>query len=158
MAPVTDYTNTDRIRAVLGVTDNEVSDEVIENVGLEAFVLEVFDDIASDHAAQYVAGTDEQATAAQARVARLMETYATWYAASQLPSLGMQAPERFSDGKTSYQRAEMRYQSFPNAHFVQRKARYWRRRLLLSMGLQEETSTPALSVASTPGYDPVTEP
>jgi len=160
---LTDYTTYADIRAVLGVSDEELEDSTI---GLDVYALSLQESLINLHPdalAQYeqIAALDEMARSPkESRVYGLMRLYATYYTAKQLSvALPMFGPKTVSDGKASVTRfADSPYQDVLRG--IAEELDLLRGRLvqaLLDLLAQVETKVQRRSiVAATPAYDPVT--
>lgn len=105
--PLSTYTTVDNIRALLGVSDEELSDDVIElDVYDKALTLDLMD-VASDFDTQYTTAKADQAVAANKRFVMVADMFASYSVAKQLcESLPNFAPRTISDGKAMQQRQQ----------------------------------------------------
>lgn len=103
---VTDFTSYDDIRAALGVSIEEVSDETLALPVYEQALLVEFDDIELDLASTLISNIDiENPSDAQRRFIRAGRLFATYAVAQQLTaSLPMFAPKSIGDGKANMSR------------------------------------------------------
>jgi hypothetical protein len=99
------YTNTDQIRAVLGVTDKELGDTMILNLGVADQLTLALAQVYPDHAALKAAIDAETATAEEVLIWTTLTLYARYEAAcALLPQFQMIVVKRISDGDVEMQR------------------------------------------------------
>lgn len=105
---LTDFTSYDDIRAVLGVSTFELSDETLGLEVYEMYLTSEMEDIAADLLTSYatvVTTAEASRTPAQAKFFRQTRLFATYATAKQLTaSLPMFGPKETSDGKASVSR------------------------------------------------------
>lgn len=103
---VSDFTSYDDIRAALGVSDEELSDETLSLPVYEQALLVEFDDIDLTLADTLIAALDsETPNDAQKRFIRAGQLFATYAVAQQLTSsLPLFAPKSLGDGKANMSR------------------------------------------------------
>lgn len=103
-----DYTTPSDIRALLGVSEDEISDATLSLEVYDAYLASELEDIGADLAATYstVAVVPEAArTSAQKKFYRLTRLFSSYAAAKQLTtSLPMFGPKDISDGKATVSR------------------------------------------------------
>lgn len=102
----TDYTSPDEVRAVLGISAKEVSDDKIATTVNLTTLLEALYKLAptlqADFATAYAAAPR---SAAQARFVLLVETFCAYtVAVAMIPGLPLNAPQIITDGKTAMNR------------------------------------------------------
>lgn len=103
-APVTSYTTTDEIRAALGVTDNEMSDEMMYDALLGQLVLSDLEQWLSDHQTRWTAYKGATPTADEILVGRNIVFYCQWTGAYYAAKAWLSIPQQISDGKSSLAR------------------------------------------------------
>lgn len=97
------YTTREKVRAALGVTDNEVLDEFFDQdlgVALESSLmawLPAYADIWSDYKSQ-------GATLDQRRKGMALQLYSQWFCAAEVAMMWLAIPQRISDGKVDMRR------------------------------------------------------
>lgn len=105
---ITDYTSYDAVRAVLGVSSEEIEDSVINLPMYETLLAEDLLDLSSSIQADFITTRDIAAatqTAIEKRFVKIMQTYASYQVASTLlGSVAMFAPKDVTDGKASMAR------------------------------------------------------
>lgn len=156
MLKVTPYTNTTAIRAVFGVTDNEITDEMLVQNTVEEEIKEALAEVDASYDILFFQGVSAGATDAQKRVHRCMFSYATYVAACSVRHLAMSAPERFTDGKTGFTRGPVDKLLGKLYADVEGQREKWLRRLKDALGQPALTVTP-LTAGARPTYDPVTD-
>lgn len=127
---ITEYSSYGAIRAVLGVSSNEVEDTVIDlpmyEVLLQEDLLQLGATMAADYATAKGIATPPAATA---RFVRVLQTYASYQVASTLlGSVSMFAPKDITDGKASLARVADPFKSLKDN--VAQSLAYIRGRLL----------------------------
>lgn len=103
---LTDYTSYDEVRAVLGVSDEELENATIALPIYDAQLQMQFEDMHPDLVALWEAAkiADPQ-TSAQKRLARILPVFASYAVASNLlMSLSMFAPKKITDGRAEVER------------------------------------------------------
>ena len=99
------YTDTDRIRAVLGVDEKDLSDEQITARDLEKELRIELLSWVSNYAALMVTGLGTAATEVQVSIADALSLYCTYYCSIRaIKTLQMAAPQRVSDGQNALDR------------------------------------------------------
>lgn len=150
MLEVTRYTNTDEIRAVIGVTDNEVSDDQLLDMLLEKRLLSELHNWLPAHAALFDTGAASGATADAENDKRNLEIYSAYYCASHINFFQLAIPNSAGDGKNAFKR-------FEGVDFDELSAKLrGEAEKFKDAILEEETGVPALFGISSPDYDPVT--
>lgn len=107
-----DYTTSDNVRAVIGISAKEVSNAVVENNVYLTGMLEALRALSPNLAADYLAAVAITGrTAAQNRFVLLAETFCSYSVAVQLiPSLPLAAPQIITDGKSAQNRIANPYE------------------------------------------------
>lgn len=161
---LTDYTTYDEVRAVLGVTDEELEDATLDLDVYSHNLLAELEDVSLDLPAAYTTASalDEASRSpAQQRFFSATRLFSVYAVAVQLAgSLPLFSPKTITDGKAGY----ARYADSPYKQTIEEcKAQYLRARTRLISAfqtLEDGAATnvglrPFLSVSS-PSSDPVT--
>lgn len=103
---LTDFTSYDDVRAAIGVSDEEISDETLGLPVYEQALLVEFDDIDLNLRSTFqVTVSKDTPTEAEKRFIRACKLFSTYAVAQQLAaSLPMFAPKSLGDGKASMSR------------------------------------------------------
>ena len=142
------YTDTDQIRAVLGVDTDDLSDEALVarrlaselNLDLLAWL--------PTHADIIFTGTPEQQDA--------LGLYATYYCAAIIAiSLKMAAPQTVSDGKNQMNRFSEASDWEKLQNSLNSRVGFYKKYLLDTLGTTSQSTFKPFSLV-TPSYDPVT--
>ncbi len=139
------YTTTDAIRAAIGLTVDEVPDQMLQNQGLEKEINLDLDSWLPGHSSL----TTEPAVS-------YLSLYAQWYAAEQvLKQMLLAIPQMIGDGKSEMRRfLNMKVEElYPKAS---EKRALYKRLLEQDQSIQQDLGVPTLMSASRPDYDPVT--
>lgn len=145
------YTTTDALRAAIGVTDNEVSDEMIVSRIVDIELLSDLDTWLTDHATIKADGESASPTADQTSKWRNLQLYCMYYGAFLLLDTGPLAiPQVISDGKSEVRRKQKMDDQAVRDRCLARSVIYKAR-----LG-EVATSTYTPIVSATPAYDPVT--
>lgn len=102
-----DYTTAIKVRAIAGVTDNEVNDVTLLSMDLDQALLADLYPWLPGHKALWEAGKSDASpapTEAQKQVNRLIELYAGRFCALGLLSSSMHLPQQTSNGKDTAKR------------------------------------------------------
>lgn len=156
-AAITNYTNTDKVRAALGVDASDVPDQKMVDMQLDIELTLDLDEFGVDHVTIYTEGTDVAPTAAQTKSWNLLQMYSQYCAAYlALDGKQLQYPLLFKDGKAEIRRFEEIDFDELLASIGRRKRKY-QDLLAEDQGITLDTvsSYSPLGV-STPGFDPVT--
>ena len=97
------YTTVSKVRAVLGVTDNEVLNEFFNQdlgVALELDLMGWY----ADHAAVWAAYTAPVASVGERQAGMNLQLYAMWFCAAEVAMMWLALPQRISDGKKDMRR------------------------------------------------------
>lgn len=99
------YTTTDKLRAVLGLTDKELGDKMILDLDVETQVFMVLDRAYPDHETLKQKIDDGTATAAEKSVWRILSLFFQYEAAcTLLPQFQMIVVQKISDGDAEMSR------------------------------------------------------
>ena len=149
------YTNTDKVRAAIGVTDDEISDDMLVDQNLEMALLADLSGWISNHATIYATGRAAGATAAESLQADYLELYAMWFCAKRASEMVLAIPQVASDGKSEVRRFAIdgileKAISVATANMMAVRAKL----------TEAVTGTAASDIVlfgkASPGYDPVT--
>lgn len=153
--PLTNYTTTDAVRGAIGLTDNEVTDEMLVDQNLSAALLLELGVWLPTHKAIYEAGRINAPTADALTQYNMLRLYSMWWCACRAAKMVLAIPEKISDGK-----AEMKRFNTLNLEGIAEEAcgmatRY-QIQLQEELGETIDTSGYSLMGSATPAYDPVT--
>ncbi len=149
VAAITEYTNTDAIRAAVGLDDDEIPDEMLVDQGL-AIELELdLGEWLSSHATIWAEGVAASPTADQKTAQQHLQMYSMWYCAIRALEMRLAIPSLFTDGKAEARRQEIKYEELEE--MAKTRAENHKKALLGTT-----TSTPTFMSAAVPDYDPVT--
>lgn len=151
------HTTTQAIRASLGVTDKDVSDSQLTDLGLvEQLELEL-EEVYPDHVAAKAAAEDVGATATQIRVFKLVKLFCQYQAAVfALPGFQNLIAQKISDGGFEMQRF-MKDDIGKTVSEIQGMRDKYK---ALLQTVVDSTNVPApftVMVVAVPSYDPVTD-
>ena len=153
--PLTNYTNTDAVRGAIGLTDNEVTDEMLVEQNLGPALIFELNDWVPTHKTIYQAGRVEGATDDEETQYRLLQLYSMWWCACRAAKMVLAIPEKISDGK-----AEMkRFNDLDLAGIAAEAcgmAVYYQKQLQEELGETVDSSGHTLFGSAAPDYDPVT--
>ena len=143
------YTDTDAIRAALGVSDIELEDSSILNLGMEDQLFLWMEDNYPAHATTWALDPSD----ALRRTLKLLTMYQG--AVFMLPQLQMIAAQKITDSDTEMQRFNKDDLELTSAKVMEMRDLYWGR-------LSPESTTPTdtngfLFAFVSPSYDPVTD-
>lgn len=146
------YTNTDAIRAAVGVTTKEYPDGMLKDQGLETQIrVDVYGWLPT-HATLYATGTANGATDAEVHQKDLLVLYCVFCGAVRLVEMIMAAREKVGDGKSEVQRFDIDWAALLEA-LNKRKDSY---RAELEELVNPTDATIGYFGLATPDYDPVT--
>lgn len=155
---ITPYTTTAAIRAALGVTDNEVSDQELVDQGLEDALLADLYVTAPSHATIYTDGAPGSPTDEQAQLWRLLKLYCLTYCVALVADNWLAFPSRLDDGQAAISRSL----DFQTLQALAARAAHQRdvAKATLTDALDTTTApaaaaAPGLISISAPAYDPV---
>jgi hypothetical protein len=150
MTDITRYTNTDEIRAIIGVTPNEVKDTALGNMMLEKRLLSDLYSWLPTHAAVYDAGAASGATDAEENAQRNLQIYSAYFCASHVDFFQLSIPASIGDGKNILKR-------FEGIDFDELSAKLRGVAEQYKAEILDDTvGVPELFGLSVPDYDPVT--
>lgn len=149
MAALTNYTNTDAVRAALGLDADhyEVPDTMMTNRNMDLELLEDLDGWLPTHATVWTLANAGSPTVDEARDGRRLQLYSMWFCAALLAEVWLAMPVMISDGQNRVQRFDIDLAKLRDMAVAHREK------------LKEElvpTVTAAVFVARvSPSYDPV---
>ena len=150
MAALTNYTNTDAVRAALGLDSDhyEVPDSMLTNRNMDLELLEDLDDWLPTHAAIWAAADATTPTTEELRAGRQLQLYSMWFCAAMLAEVWLAMPQMITDGQNKVQRFDIDLQALlDNARAKREK---YKEQIV-------PTVTSATFIARvSPAYDPVT--
>ncbi len=151
---ITEYTTVDAVRGCLGLTDNEVTDDMVVDQNLNIDLTLDLGSWLPTHAALWDAAFAAGATAEEKMHGSILTMYSQWYCAVRLCEMWLAMPQRISDGKSDMRRfAEIDLDRLLELAI----ARMMKFRAMLEeeiLGLDPRGM--GLLVVSSPSYDPVT--
>ena len=153
---ITNYTNSDAVRGAVGLTDNEVTDPMLEDQNLASALLLDLEDWLPTHKDIYEAGRVNSPTAAAKKQYDILKLYSMWYCACRMTrTMALAMPEKISDGK-----AEMKRFNETDLKGIAEEAcsmsSLYKTQLQEDLGeTVDSTGYSPMGVAS-PDYDPVT--
>ena len=153
MAPISQYTNSDAVRAAIGVDDEDVDDNVFKDRSMDVELLVDLDTWVATHSTIWTAGDPASSpSATEITERRYLQMYAMWFCATKLAALRLSMPQMVGDGKSEMRRfQEINWEAvMENA---QAEAANYKRLLEDELGVAAGAVT-VMSKAS-PGYDPV---
>ena len=147
------YTTTEKVRAALGVTDNEVLDEFFNQDLGTALELDLLDWY-PDHAVVWAAYKAPVASVGERRAGMTLQLFSLWFCTAEIATLWLAMPQRISDGKDDMRRfADVDLKAI--AENAADKRDTYRDQLLLLEDPDTILGYAQIGAAS-PGYDPVT--
>ena len=154
MVLIGDYTDTDKVRAVAGLTDNEVDDATLQAMGLSTVVLADLHTWLPTHATIKAEGEAPAPTPEQALRFDVLKLYATTLAAMTALQSSMHIPQQKSNGKDTAKRfSDSALKDAIGA--LQARLDKYRNQLLELISPIGAVSSGLFAIA-TPTYDPVT--
>lgn len=150
------YTNTDAIRAALGVTENEIGDSQIINLAIPDQLLFSLESVYADHVALKAVIDNNTATDAQKRLWMALTLFCQYEAAYIMcAQLQMLTAQKITDGDAEMQRFQKDNLEETISRILQHRNRYM---TVLIGGGAVPPAPVVLSHFSTvqPAYDPVT--
>lgn len=150
------YTTTEAIRAALGLTVNELSDQQLSDLGLEDQLSVELDSVYPDHEDAKTDGEDPGATALELRTWKVIKLFVQYQGACfVLPGLQNFAAQKFTDGGFEMQRFSKDNISDTKREIEGLRDKY--KGILLELIDPTNTVTPLSPIALvTPNFDPVT--
>lgn len=151
---ITEYTTVGAVRGCLGLTDNEVTDDMVVDQNLNIDLTLDLDGWLPTHAALWDAAFAAGATAEDKRYGSIITMYSQWYCAVRVCEMWLAMPQRISDGKSDMRRfAEIDFDRLLELA-VARMMKF--RALLEGEVLELDPRGHSLLAVSAPSYDPVT--
>lgn len=152
------YTNTDRIRSVLGLSAKDMSDAQVTDRNLATELRLQLASWLPTYATHYTAGKAPGATEALADIADGIELYCTYYCAQIIatsPSLSLATPQQVSDGKNQISRFNQQdWENF--RRLLEGKANHYRAIVEKAVNSVSSATGPKFFSAVALGTDPVT--
>lgn len=146
------YTNTDAIRAAVGVTDTEIPDSMVTDQQMERQVKTALYSWLPTYATLYATGSADGATEEEVYVKDLLVLYCTYYGAVRMVEMIMAMRQRVSDGKSEVERFVIDWSALLEAL----KGRLDEVQSLLEEEVNPSHGGPSYFGVATPDYDPVT--
>lgn len=156
MTQITAYTDTDAIRACLGVDSHDAGDDLIVNSNLELELTVDLDVWLSTHATVWSDGNASGASIEEKLHRNYLVLYSQWFCAYELASRFLTFPQIVTDGKNQINRFANVELEKVQALAADRMAKY---RGLLDEAVNGTVtaSIPVVTISS-PTLDPVTTP
>lgn len=150
------YTDCNSIRAALGLSDIELSDRTIRDLGVAELVEMALDFIYPDHIALHAAIQDPStATPEQKAAYRALKFFCQFEAATHfIPQLQLLVAQRVSDGDAEMHRFNASSLEETIGRLLSRRDEFL---ILLNPTYLDSASVFSPLVRSTPDYDPVTD-
>lgn len=152
---VTNYTDSDKIRGLLGLTDNELSDSQVTNSMMTEALLSDLEDWLPTHATVYTDGITGTPTNTQLNDLRNLQLYSAYYCASRIDIIQLYVPQSLTNGKDAFKRFEGIDFEELGATLLQ-AAKGYQEKLEISVNEGVAVARPKLAGLSSPDYDPVT--
>lgn len=149
------HTTSEQVRAALGVTDKEISDQQLTDLNLSIQLEVELGEVYPDHVVAVAAGQAGGATAAEVRTYQIITLYCQYQcAAFVLPAFQNFAYQKISDGGVEYQRFSKDNIEDTRKEILGMRDKY---KALLSEELSGAGESPlSVMVAVTPSFNPVT--
>ncbi len=106
MAAITKYTDTATIKALLGLSDKDLKDQMVLDMNLADKLLSELTDWLPTHETVYDDGTVGSPTDAQKNNLRNLKLYSSYYCASQIDAFQLTVMASVGDGKNTMKRFE----------------------------------------------------
>lgn len=146
------YTTTGKVRAALGLTDNEILDEFFNQDLGEALELDLVGWLPT-HGAIWTAFQGSGATADERQQGLALQLYSLWFCTAQIAELWMAMPQKISDGKADLRRfTDLDLEKLAE-NAASRRDEY--RALLVEILDPDAVPSNAQMVTASPGYDVV---
>lgn len=158
MTPIL-YTDTDQIRATVGVTEFDVKDVAIVSSMVGDDLLLDLNSWVPTHATIKSEGEGSTPTADQAKKYLLLKQYSRLFcAAALLKTAVLGVAAQVSDGKNSVKRFDSEERMAALAADIDSRKIAAKQQLQTALGETVDSvyAPPAIAVATTPGFDPVT--
>lgn len=149
------YTDTSAVRGAIGLTDNEVTDDMIVDSRLD---LELESDLYEwlpTHEDVWEAGSAVAATADEKMQKTWLRLYSKWFVASKLAAMILAMPQMISDGKAEMRRFQQLDLQKVLDNAIAEMMKY-RDKLDAAVNGSTVGTAPTLVGLATPSYDPVT--
>lgn len=153
-APVTSYTTTDSVRSCLGTTDNEMSDEMLNDMGLSISVLSELESFNPTHLADWAASKGGAATADELAIGRNIQLFCNWAGAYYAVHAYLAIPQEISDGKASM--ARFATDTPERMLDLARKMKNKYQQALVTLSGDTSYSAASVMGKASPSFDPVT--
>lgn len=155
-APITSFTTTDKVRACMGVTDNELSDNALLDMGLSLSVRLDLEEILDDPDALWAASNASGATKTDKQIGKYIELFCSWDGAYRALAALLAIPQQHNDGKASISRFAVKDQLESAQRRIQATAAEYRNRLRSLANNNAKSSVVTPAGLAKPSYDPVT--
>lgn len=151
MIILANYTDSHSVRAVIGITENELTDHQMVAMLLEDQLLIDLAGWLPTHADVYSAGISALPGSAESLKYKKLRLYATYFMASRVDLFQLALPHTVSDGKNSLKR-------FEGVDFDELSAKLLGMAEKMKTEILGEDTTLAFGLTgiATPSYDPVT--
>jgi len=151
--PVTSYATTDEVRACIGVTDNEMPDDMLMDMSLGLSIIADMEVWLDDHAARWTAYKGGSPTSQAILIGRHIQLYCQWAGAYFASLAYLAIPHQITDGKAAMSRF-----SKDDASRIKKLAAGMRDKSRSAIQVSLGTDTAAASVmgSASPLFDPVT--
>ena len=157
MPDLTPYTSTERVRNSLGLTDNEVPDEMLAKQSLDQALLIDLDEWYPTHEVLWKAyryNDPAVPTSLEKRKGRMLELFATQFCAAVVSGMWLAMPQLISDGKDTMSRFNKLDLQALSDNMKGRAAAT--KGKLLTLEDPARTAGFALALVAKPSFDPVT--
>lgn len=154
MAALSPYTTTEAVRGCIGLTDNELLEDMLQDQSLELELEVDLQEWFPTAKSEYDTGMAGGATPGELLIANYITLYAQWFLANQALNLMVLAiPQMISDGKSEMRRFQAQDLEDIQAKVSARAARY---KTILQDTQGTDTDTTYSPVTrGVPSYDPV---
>ena len=152
-APVTSYTTTDSVRGCLGITDNEMSDSMLSDMGLGIAVISELEEWLPDHSTNWTAFSAASPSTTETAIGRSIRLYCSWTGAMFAIKSYLAIPHEVSDGKSSMARFAAETPKHMEKTAAQMSNKY---RLKILDLLDTPVSSASVMGKASPSYDPIT--
>lgn len=152
---ITDYTDSDAVRAVAGVSDVELSDDALQAMRLADMVVSDLNTWLPTHATVYSEGVVSGATAQQKTTKTHLELYTTLFAASKINLFKLAIKQSATNGKDALKRFEGTDFDALALRFAG-EAHAYRKLIEAAVGATSDNTPTQIFGSASPSYDPVT--
>lgn len=146
------YTDSDAIRAAVGITDVEISDAMMQSQMMETQIKTAVYKWLPTHGTIYAAGTAQGATEQEVHLKDLLVMYCMYFGAVRVVEMIMAMRQKISDGKSQLERFDIDWLALLELL----KQRRDQAQDALEEILNPSDGGPAYFGLVTPDYDPVT--